>query len=1343
MRRDRRSARSIWIYCAAGLALAVSSAACADSTNDNPRTGSGATSSGSGGAGGQAGFGGAAGHGGAGGTAGGGMGGMGGTGGTSTISTGSSGGGGSGGCGPDEKLCFGFCVSTGDPTVGCGDPACDPCNQDHAQAGCVGGACSIVKCDADWANCDGDAANGCEVNLPADPLNCGACGSPCVVPNGTPGCQGGLCVVDACDPPWVDCDGDVTNGCEANPDVDPNDCGSCNNVCAPGEQCQGGICGVFCPLGKANCDGDALNGCEVDLGTVADCAFCGDACQLSQASSDCQAGACVVVACSPGYDDCDNVDANGCEVPLDTSASDCGACGQACPFGPNSTAVCSGGVCDLVCAGGYENCNGDPTDGCEQGTLTDPSHCGGCNLVCVTPNATPACQAGVCKIATCNPGFADCDLVVANGCEVSLDSDPAHCGSCGNTCPTPPNASATCAGGACGYTCDAGFADCDGLAANGCEIDLQTDPTHCGSCANACNLANAVEGCSAGSCTIASCDNGFDDCDGLVPNGCEVNLQTDPTHCGACPTVCNLANATQLCSGGTCQIGACNAPFANCDGLTPNGCETNTDSSIPNCGACNQPCDVANGTPACAGGQCLVAGCSAGFANCNNLVSDGCEINTNTSVANCGACGSVCNLPNASQACVGGSCAIGSCNGTFANCDNVTANGCEIDTATSLANCGACGDVCDLANAADACVGGSCLISSCNAGFGNCDGLTPNGCETNTNSSVGNCGTCGNACNLANASEVCNNGSCAIAVCDAGFANCDNQTPNGCEVDTNTSIGNCGGCGNACNLANAANACTNSSCAIASCNAGFANCDNQTPNGCEVNTNTSVGNCGGCGNACNLANAVNACSAGSCAIASCNAGFGNCDNQTANGCETNLNSSVGNCGSCGNACSFANAGASCSNGSCAMGSCNGGFGNCDNQPANGCETNLNSSVGNCGGCGNACNLPNASASCTNGSCGVASCNLPFSNCDGQPANGCETNLAADAQNCGGCGNVCNLPNAVPACAGGLCAVGACLPGWADCDGNPANGCEVNISNSVGNCGGCGTTCSVANGTAACVGGTCQVGSCNGGFSNCNNLPVDGCEVNTNTSVGNCGGCGQICAPANSTGQCSNGTCVVGSCNPGFQNCNGQQGDGCEINLQADVQNCGTCGNNCAVSCAGNTTLTQCTSGACAIQACQPGYYNVDGLCSGGCECQASNVAQSCNTPTSLGTINVGGPAITTSANLVPLGVEAWYTVTFTGNGSSSYHPRVRFTVNPGNAYQFDIRTNCAGATLGCGIEGGISNAMVDWEVFNTGPLPGYYNPIPPVGNNGTILIHVFRKAGQPLSCQPFTLQISN
>jgi hypothetical protein len=48
-------------------------------------------------------------------------------------------------------------------------------------------------------------------------------------------------------------------------------------------------------------------------------------------------------------------------------------------------------------------------------------------------------------------------------------ADLATCGSSCTPCPSPPNATATCNGSTCGYTCNAGFGDCDGDTSNGCE----------------------------------------------------------------------------------------------------------------------------------------------------------------------------------------------------------------------------------------------------------------------------------------------------------------------------------------------------------------------------------------------------------------------------------------------------------------------------------------------------------------------------------------------------------------------------------------------------------------------------------------------------------------------------------------------------------------------------------------------------------------------------------------------------------------------------------------------------------------------------------------------------------
>ena len=48
--------------------------------------------------------------------------------------------------------------------------------------------------------------------------------------------------------------------------------------------------------------------------------------------------------------------------------------------------------------------------------------------------------------------------------------------------------------------------------------------------------------------------------------------------------------------------------------------------------------------------------------------------------------------------------------------------------------------------------------------------------------------------------------------------------------------------------------------------------------------------------------------------------------------------------------------------------CNTGFGNCNNDPADGCEVDTTSSPGACGACGQECLFDNAQALCVNSNC---------------------------------------------------------------------------------------------------------------------------------------------------------------------------------------------------------------------------------------------------------------------------------------------------------------------------------------------------------------------------------------
>jgi len=68
-------------------------------------------------------------------------------------------------------------------------------------------------------------------------------------------------------------------------------------------------------------------------------------------------------------------------------------------------------------------------------------------------------------------------------------------------------------------------------------------------------------------------------------------------------------------------------------------------------------------------------------------------------------------------------------------------NVCTYDYCSSTGTCSYINQSvsCSLANASGICNSGNCVISSCNSGYSNCDGLNANGCEVNHNSGAGAC----------------------------------------------------------------------------------------------------------------------------------------------------------------------------------------------------------------------------------------------------------------------------------------------------------------------------------------------------------------------------------------------------------------------------------------------------------------------------------------------------------------------------------------------------------------------------------------------------------------------------
>ncbi|MFO0558320.1 MAG: hypothetical protein U0269_09885 [Polyangiales bacterium] len=568
---------------------------------------------------------------------------------------------------------------------------------------------------------------------------------------------------------------------------------------------------------------------------------------------------------------------------------------------------------------------------------------------CALPHAAFRTDAevsdGTLADGPCGAGFVRCGTQC-----VSINVDPSNCGACGNGC-SVANAVARCTGGACGVErCLDGFGDCDNNAANGCETRLDSTD-HCGACGRRCD--GSTPNCDA---LTRACVTGCSPQQTRCQGAC-VNLLSDPSNCGSCSNACSLPNATAGCSAGACVIASCLDGFADCDGNAANGCEV-TLGTASNCTRCGDACS--GSTPVCGG---RAAGCASGCTGSTVRCAMDC-VDVTTSSAHCGRCNNACVLPNAtSSRCEGAVCRPTTCAAGFGDCDGNPLNGCETDLRTSTTHCGACGAGCAPPNATARCSMGMCSFSSCNAGFADCDRIVSNGCETNTNTSITHCGACNAACTPSNATAVCSGGSCGYGVCSAGFANCDGVARNGCEVDTRISLTNCGACRVDCRRPHASTTCESSACVLGACDPGFGNCNMIAADGCEADFATSVLHCGGCGNAClSRPNSTPLCASAACTFR-CVAGTGDCNAMPADGCESLLND-LGNCGACGRTCALANATASCSTKACLIVSCDPGFADCNGRPADGCETPLGTAM-HCLSCGNACT---AAQTCTSAGC---------------------------------------------------------------------------------------------------------------------------------------------------------------------------------------------------------------------------------------------------------------------------------------------------------------------------------------------------------------------------------------
>jgi hypothetical protein len=467
-----------------------------------------------------------------------------------------------------------------------------------------------------------------------------------------------------------------------------------------------------------------------------------------------------------------------------------------------------------------------------------------------------------------------------------------------------------------------------------------------------------------------------------------------------------------------------------------------------------------------------------------------------------------------------------------------------------------------------------------------------------------------------------------------------------------------------------------------------------------------------------------------------------------------------NCGTCGTICQFPYGVPACVDGDCELLRCLEGHDDCNDFTPDGCETNTGSDDENCGSCDNVCQFDNADASCLAGQCVMGVCDTGFRDCDASDTNGCEADIFFDENNCGNCNLRCLFDNGVGICSGGNCFLDSCLPEYANCDGVNSNGCEVHLMSDPDNCNFCNNICPDDTGTPFCNDGVCEVSSCNPGLADCDGQPGNGCEVNIWMDPNNCGGCGIVCNLDHASSSCSNGSCIVEDCDPGYGDCDQQDPNGCETDTTSDPNNCDDCGDVCNFD---NGTGI-CQNSTCVLQSCDPDFHDIDLNPANGCECQEDSIADNCidNEIFDLGALPNGASRQLTG-NLIPAGTDQdWYTFTASdnntadvNNGYDNYHVHVYFDAvdgNPLDQYYITVYRNPNTSAL-CADKGSpvCGGEYIEYDHY-------YYNECSTGGNNvcrqtptgpgPCICVNntarywfVVKRSGSTVSCDPYIINI--
>ena len=574
----------------------------------------------------------------------------------------------------------------------------------------------------------------------------------------------------------------------------------------PGKSCKDGTCA--CPDGQTYCDRKCVVLSSVNIDSCSDdkitcksgfdrcdktkvacqdlnqdkehCGKCSTKCNKDES---CYNGQCVVNECANGQTLCDVEGKAECRYTMSEDAAHCGACNYVCSAHPLKNAKstsCIDGQCQYVCDDNFTNIGGATasTINCVD-FMTDSNHCGKKDNVCKDGNV---CIGGHCKANPCtNSSETACLVGEENKCFNINATNKDHCGACNYKCSDHNVTNATsdaCYDGECQYTCNTGFVNVGGGATADTIkcIDPRNDYNHCGKLD-----ANTYEDCSKnpgtkcvdGVCTlncptgqqdcgthclnftelnIDKCNNGtlvclkdFENVDGKLENGCEVDTMTDNKYCGENMIECQNG----YCKDGVCTLSSC--AQANMLPCGANGGCVDVVSSESNCGGCNVKCS--GQTPACVNRHCVE--CKEEISCKADSAKPLCNLDTNTCVE-CLGDGNCKDRTDGKELCYNGAC----------------------QQCISLTDC----DVVDN-GLGMACEKGVCLVSACSLGYHPSDSFKS--CEADSTEICGakkaNC----NDLRMPNSNVeavACNEGNCEVKSCTGdNHVSADKKT---CEADT-------------------------------------------------------------------------------------------------------------------------------------------------------------------------------------------------------------------------------------------------------------------------------------------------------------------------------------------------------------------------------------------------------------------------------------------------------------------------------------------------------------------------------------------------------------------------------